>query len=350
MVEDNGRGMSAADLSRLFEPFVQLDSGLAKHFEGTGLGLAMVRRLAELHGGTVAVKSELGQGSSFAVWLPLISPSPTMRGARVEGEGVSTALPSPSPAMGGMSKTALVVEDDPAAAEFIRRVLEAEGLKVSLAGTAEAALTWLETHKPALVTLDILLPGMDGWDFLQHMEASPRLREVPVIVLSIVADAQRGFALGAAAVLQKPVGRAELLDTVTALVGTCRPGKMRVLIVDDDPRAVEIIAAFLPPDEFETLRAYGGREAIALARSAMPDLILLDLLMPEVSGFDVARELDGGSETATIPIVVVTSKLLDAADRAALNGHVSRIVAKAALDGHALAGEVRRALAGRKGT
>jgi len=197
-----------------------------------------------------------------------------------------------------------------------------------------------------LVTLDVLLPGMDGWDFLERMEASPRLRDVPVIVISIVADASRGFALGAASVLQKPVGRAELLDAVRGLALRGDGRRPRVLIVDDDPRAVDILAAFLPAEEFDTLRAYGGQEAIDLARREKPDLILLDLLMPEVSGFDVVRELCADDATAAIPIVIVTSKLLDAADRAALNGHVSRIVEKAGLDSRQLLAEARRALAG----
>ncbi len=403
-VEDNGPGMAAADLQRLFIPFTQLDSGPTKHFEGTGLGLSLVRRLAELHGGAVAVRSELGKGSTFAVWLPVERPAagggsvggasaPTgeVKGSvggasaptgEVKGfvggasapttavieaqvgaeappteappteapptEAPPTKAPPTKPATAIPSRAALVVEDDAAAAEFIRRVLESEGLKVSLVGTAEAALAWLEQSKPDLVTLDILLPGMDGWEFLQRLEQSPRLRDVPVIVLSIVPDEKRGLALGASAVLQKPVSRAELMEAVGGLGLRRASGKARVLIVDDDQRAVDILAAYLPADEFETIRAYGGREAIALTRSAKPDLILLDLLMPEVSGFDVVRELGGDSATAAIPIIVVTAKLLDAEDRAALNGHVRRIVEKAGLDGRLLLGEARRAL-GRKG-
>ncbi len=381
-VTDTGPGMTAEDLQRLFEPFVQLDAGPARRVEGTGLGLAMVRRLAELHGGTVAVRSALGEGSTFAVWLPVggvearavpteehpsfplkressdlqrtpvDSRSPLQAyGDKLRGNGETSGIRAAAPLTPAplMSKApfALVVEDDPAAAEFIRRVLEGEGLEVSVVGTAERALDLLDAHRPALVTLDILLPGTDGWAFLGRMKRSPQLRDVPVIVLSIVADATRGFALGAADVLQKPVGREELLEALEKVGIRRASGRARVLIADDDPRAVDILAAYLPAKDYEVLRAHGGREAIDLARREKPDLILLDLLMPEVSGFDVVRELDGWSETATIPIVVVTAKLLEAADRAAFNGRVRSIVEKAGLDSRMLVSEARRALASR---
>jgi CheY-like chemotaxis protein len=244
----------------------------------------------------------------------------------------------------GENRFALVIEDDPAAAQFIRRVLEGEGIEVDIVATAERALDRLAGRKPCLVTLDILLPGTDGWALLERMKQSPELRDVPVIVVSIVADQGRGFALGAACVLQKPVGRAELMEAL-AKVGLCRTnGKARVLIADDDPRAVDILAAYLPPAEFEVVRAFGGREAIERVCDARPDLILLDLLMPDVSGFDVVAALAGDRATSAIPIIVVTAKLLDAEDRAALNGRVRGIVDKAGLDSTMLTNEVRRAL------
>ncbi|MBI4989966.1 MAG: response regulator [Rhodocyclales bacterium] len=365
-VTDSGPGMAADDLQRLFEPFAQLDSSLTKRFEGTGLGLAMVRRLAELHGGTVAVKSAPGEGSTFAVWLPVggiaaapspptplprgerevFSPSPSMGEGRGEGERPRPLSPGPSPKRGEGREApfALVIEDDAAAAQFIRRVLEGEGIEVGVVATAERALDLLAGRKPRLVTLDILLPGSDGWALLERMKQSPKLRDVPVIVVSIVADQGRGFALGAACVLQKPVGRAELMEAL-AKIGIGRgERRARVLIADDDPRAVDILAAYLPPAEFEVLRAYGGREAIEQARGDKPDLILLDLLMPEVSGFDVVAALSADSATSAIPIIVVTAKLLDAEDRAALNGRVRGIVEKAGLDSTMLKSEVRRAL------
>jgi signal transduction histidine kinase/CheY-like chemotaxis protein len=342
-VTDTGPGMSAEDLQRLFQPFVQLDSGLTKRFEGTGLGLAMVRRLAELHGGAVAVKSQVGAGSTFAVWLPMnempAAAAPPPAAGKDEGGGAR--------GRSGERPLALVIEDDAAATDFIRRVLEAEGLEVGAVDTVAAANVWLAGRKPDLVTLDILLPGTDGWSFLETMKQSPHLRDVPVIVVSIVADQARGFALGASCVLQKPVGRAELMAAL-AKVGIGGDGRRdRVLIVDDDPRAVDILAAYLPAAGYEVLCAHGGREAIDLVRGMRPDLILLDLLMPEVSGFDVVDALHADPQTATIPIIVVTAKLLDAADRAALDGRVRGIVEKAGIDGSVLGREVRRALAGR---
>lgn len=336
-VADTGIGIRPEDAPRLFQPFSQLDASLSRRYEGTGLGLVMVMKMAQLHGGTVAVASAPGEGSCFTVWLPWRLPTP------------ETAAPPAVPAEGAERCLALVVEDDDAAAEVMRLQLAAEGLHVTRAASAEAALALMGSRHPAVIVLDILLPGMDGWDFLACCKAagSP-WAGVPVVIASVAADSQRGFSLGAAQVLQKPVSRTELVDALHR-VGLCPPaGKdCKVLIVDDDPKAVDLLAAYLAEPGYAVLRAYGGREGIAMARDERPDLLVLDLMMPEVTGFDVVEALRGQAETAAIPVIVVTAKTLTAEDRAQLNGDVVAIMEKASFNHGRFAAEVRRAMAGR---
>jgi PAS domain S-box-containing protein len=343
-VTDSGIGMSAEGLEQLFKPFSQIDSGLARKFEGTGLGLAMVKLLAELHGGALAVESAVGQGSCFSVWLPL----------RASGQAAGTLAKAP-PAAAGINallgaRIALVVEGDPKAADLIRLYLEAQGFEVVHAVSAEAALVLAVQQPLALITLDILLPDMDGWEFLGRIKQVPALRRIPVVIISIAADRNKGFALGAAAVMQKPISRRELYDSLADLgVFPLAPGQsLKVLVVDDDPKAVELIAVLIADQASTVLRAHGGREAISAARQELPDVIVLDLMMPGVNGFDVVEALKDAPDTARIPILVVTAKQITAEDRVKLSGYVTSIMEKAEFDGERFTAELRRAMSGRQ--
>ncbi len=342
-VTDSGIGISPEGLEHLFKPFSQIDSGLARKFEGTGLGLAMVKILAELHGGAVAVESASGEGSCFTVWLPLRAPG--------EGALVSAVAPAP-PAVEASAgeRTALVVEDDFKAAELIRMHLEAEGFKVLHAVSAEAALALAVQQPLSLITLDIILPNMDGWEFLSRLKQVTALTRIPVVIISIVADRNKGFALGAAAVMQKPISRQELYESLVdlGLFPLSLGQTLKVLVVDDDPRAVELIAVRILGLASTVLRAYGGREAIDIARLELPDLIVLDLMMPEVNGFDVVQALHEHPDTTRIPILVVTAKGITPEDRAKLNGYVATIMEKAEFNRDRFIAEVRRAMSGRQ--
>jgi PAS domain S-box-containing protein len=343
-VTDTGMGIPPEALEQLFLPFSQIDSGLARKYEGTGLGLAMVKLLAELHGGSVAVESAVGEGSCFTVWLPLRAS---------EGEAAAsdaaltlTAIPVEAPAG---ARTVLVVEDDDKSAELIRLQLEAKGFTVVHAASAEAALALAVQQPLVLITLDIMLPNMDGWEFLGRIKQLPALAGIPVVIISIVAERNKGFALGAAAVMQKPISREELYEALVNLgLFPIMPDRtLKVLVVDDDPKAVELIAVRVQNLASTVLRAYGGREAIEIARRELPHLIVLDLMMPEVNGFDVVEALKTQTDTAHIPIVVVTAKQITADDRAKLSGYVSTIMEKGGLDLDVFASEVRRAMSGR---
>ncbi len=337
-VTDNGIGMSPAGLEQLFTPFTQIDGGLARKFEGTGLGLAMVKLLADLHSGSVAVESSAGEGSCFAIWLPLRT---------ADGQAIApvTTLPGARPGAPGVRR-ALVVEDDPKSAELIRLQLEAEGFIVVHATNGEDALALAVKQPLSLITLDIMLPGMDGWEFLGRMRQVPSLRRIPVVIISIVADRNIGFSLGAAAVMQKPMSRQELYESLVelGLLPLARGKTLKVLVADDDPKAVELIAVRILDMASTVLRAYGGREAIDAARRELPDLIVMDLMMPEVNGFDVIEALQGDPATARIPVLVVTAKQITAGDRAKLNGYVANIMEKGVFDPMQFTAEVQRAM------
>ena len=341
-VSDNGIGMTPEGLEQLFKPFSQVDSGLGRQFEGTGLGLAMVKLLADLHGGAVAVESEVGKGSRFVVWIPIRAPQDAKSAVP------NTPCPPPTNEPAG-SRTALVVESNLRAAELIRLQLEAENFRVLHASGTDEAMLIAEREPLALITLDIMMPEVDGWLFLERLKANPTLSTVPVVIISILADRTKGVALGAAAVMQSPVSRQELYDTLVQLGLSTVSGahSIRVLVVDDDPKSVELVAVRIRGMAREVLRAYGGREAIEIARREHPDLIVLDLMMPDVDGFDVVAALLETPETACIPVIILTAETVTPEQRERLNGFVTTVMGKAGFDSDGFVCEVRRAVAHR---
>jgi len=341
-VTDTGIGISREDQEKLFQPFTQVDSSLSRKFEGTGLGLVMVKRLAELHGGMVAVESEEGRGSTFTIWLPY-------RGTDgVEDEKVSRPVGAMADVEPGEdAPLVLIIEDDDHAADLMRMQLEGEGYRSFRVATAEGGLDWLKANTPDLISLDILLPGMDGWDFLTEMEKRETVASIPVVIVSIVAEGneRKAFSLGASSVLQKPVSKKQLIEAISVLgFSLGKAGQpLKVLVVDDDPRAVELVSRHLESGRCTALRAYGGAEAIDTAIREHPDLIVLDLMMPEVTGFDVVNALKGKEETRAIPIIILTAKVITEQDRKELNSGVLKIIGKDGFHHGSFLAEVRRA-------
>ena len=311
-VRDSGIGIAQADLARLFTPFTQIDNAVTRSAEGTGLGLVTVARLAQLHGGTVAATSEQGAGSCFSVWLPWRAVAPE---APAEA-GSWTADQAKAP-------VALVVEDDHRAAALMCAQLELLGFLVWHVATGEAALEQVSRGVPDLITLDIRLPGMDGWELLGRLKELPTWSEVPVVVVSVEADHGIGLSLGAASVLQKPVGRVAFGHELGRLgFAPTVVHAVKILIVDDDSNALDLMSAYLNEPGYTVLRANGGQEGIEMAQRHLPDVVVLDLLMPDVGGIEVVEALKRDPRTAGIRVVVLADRQFSEEDRLRLNSHM----------------------------
>jgi len=325
-VTDTGIGIAEADIGRLFREFQQLDAGHGRQQEGTGLGLALTKRFAELHGGEVRVQSEPDEGSTFTIRLPV---------AAKKASQLPVFVPSLNGSSGEDLPLILVVEDNAEAAEILGRHLEAGGFRMSIARTGNEALTMARDLNPVAITLDILLPEIDGWEVLRRLKADEVTWNIPVVVVSVSDDPGLGRALGATDYFVKPVDRNALLSRLKqhAFAPRAQHGEIRVLVVDDEPANLELLQALLEPEGFHVLKASGGREGIDVAHAWQPHLILLDLMMPDVTGFDVVETLRTDVTTSSIPIMVLTAKELTIGDKAALNGQVAAIFQRNSLAG-----------------
>jgi CheY-like chemotaxis protein len=320
-VADTGIGISSEDLTRIFNEFEQVTSHSQREQEGTGLGLALTRKLVELHGGRVWVESVVGQGSVFRFTLPYsiaraeVAPAATPSGT-VPGEGQTGPL-------------VLVIDNDAAARDLIAHYLAEAGYRAVSAASGEEAIRLAHALHPAAITLDMLLPDRDGLLILAQLKSNPDTRGIPVVVVSVTDRRELGFSLGAADWLVKPIQRSALLAalqrTLRAPSSTAKPS---ILVVDDEPATVEYLSELLRQRGFAVLPATGGRAGIDLALSQHPDLILLDLMMPEVNGFDVVRALREDPGARDIPILILTAMDLTRADGERLGSSVQAIVAK----------------------
>ncbi len=441
-VDDTGMGISAENMSKLFLAFSQIDSTLARKFEGTGLGLATVKRIVELQGGTVAVASETGEGASFVIWIPLgatddvapawsgtevkisrggaepraaksrgVAPNPvhdkpkphpyhehrTAVGAGENGflsidpepagaargdvsnqedestlgasalpyqpdrednaSGVSTERspgasenPQGLPAHDGQEEkhVALVIEDDTKGAEVLRLLLEAEGFKVIVATSGEEGLEIAPHQNLSLITLDIRLPGIDGWGFLLRLHEFSDLAAVPIVIIAGNTDVSLALTHGAAAVLEKPITRAALQESLKALgLSPDALRTRRVLVADDDPETVDVIARFLTHPEYVVERAFTKDDAIEMAQRLHPDLVLLNLMMEGFSGYEVVLALQSEERTEHIPVLIVTGKPLTRQESAAVNSDPSqpvRVLGTENFNRTSFLAEVKRAL------
>jgi CheY-like chemotaxis protein len=341
-VSDSGIGIARQDLDRLFTEFQQLDAGPGRQQEGTGLGLALTRRFAELHGGQVTVESAPGKGSTFTLRLPLQTAAPRAPAPIASQRVGDVDLDRP---------LVLVVEDNPQAAEILARYLDAGGFRIERAHTGPEALTMARDLKPVAITLDILLPEVDGWEVLNRLKADEATRNIPVVVVSVIDNPALGRALGALDYFVKPVDGKALLSRLSQYTFTTKVENepVRVLVVDDEQANLDVLEALLEPAGFGVLRAGSGREGIDIARSQAPDLILLDLMMPDLTGFDVVEALRAEEVTRSIPIMVLTSKTLTENDKRALNGQVAAIFQRNSVAGTELTAWLQGIVAKRTG-
>jgi signal transduction histidine kinase/CheY-like chemotaxis protein len=333
-VTDTGIGIGSQDQERVFHEFQQVDSGVGRAQPGTGLGLTLTRRFARLHGGDVRLVSEPGKGSVFTIVLPLTA----------RAEGVHAAGPEAFTGTKDSSRPlVLVVEDDPAAAELLTRQLERAGFRTEVARTGTDAIKMATANKPAAITLDILLPDLDGWEVLTRLKREAATSNIPVVVVSVVDNPELGIALGAMDYFVKPVPAKELINRLSRIKFGRKAGeKPRILVVDDEAANRDWLKRILEPAGFAVIQARGGREAIELAKSRKPDLVMLDLMMPEVTGFDVVEALRADEATKSTPIMVLTAKNLTEGDIRQLNGHVSTILRRGSTGAADLLGLLRQ--------
>ncbi len=316
-VLDQGIGIDPKDRDLIFHEFQQADGTSTRQYEGTGLGLALVKKFVDLHGGTVTVQSEVGHGSEFQVTLPV-----RFRGRAGESPAPPPLLPADN------RRRIVVVEDDPTAFETIGRDLSAAGYLPIRARHGEEALALVRETRPSAITLDLVLPGVDGWEVLKALKQDPETRDIPVIIVSMIDNRELGFALGARDYLLKPVDTARLLDRLARIVPSVPSRSPRLLLIDDDAGAHELLDDLLSPLGYRVEHAASGAEGIEMASRGSPSLILLDLMMEGMDGFEVATRLKAEPGTERLPILVFTAKDLTAEERLLLSGKINALVPK----------------------
>jgi PAS domain S-box-containing protein len=320
VLSDTGVGIPADKFEHIFEEFAQAEETTTRDYGGTGLGLSLTRRLSRLLGGDVTLQSEVGVGSVFTLELPTRSGEPAA--ARARADHPVTADHGTN---GGWH--VLVIDDDAHTRDLLTRTLEGAGYGVVTASGGSRGLELAKKLKPALITLDILLPDKDGWTVLSELKADPDTMNVPVVMLSIAPNKDRGYMMGAVESLTKPVDRKLLHDVVSRYLSA---GQTRVLIVDDDLDSRSLLARYVEAEGWSFTEAVNGKEALQLLDDTenVPDLILLDLMMPVMDGFQFVEQVQSRAKFRHVPIVVVTSKTVTAEDHDRLRGSVERVIEK----------------------
>jgi signal transduction histidine kinase/DNA-binding response OmpR family regulator len=344
-VSDTGIGMTPEQLARVFQPFVQADVSTTRKYGGTGLGLTITRKLAQMMGGDVRVESEAGKGSRFTFELPARPAAVAL--STTPAPSAPRAVPRPT-----AGRTVVAVDDDPAVLDILTRYLTGEGFRVVTVDRGSDAVRVCREVCPVAVTLDVMMPDVDGWSVLAALKAEPDLAHIPVIMLTIVEDRNLGRALGADDYLVKPLEPQRLLETLRRHT-KASPGL--ALMVEDDPPTREMLRRMLESDGWLVEEAGNGREALACVERRLPGLIVLDLMMPEMDGFEFLAEMQRHESWRTVPVVVVTARDLSEEDRLFLNGSMmlggcdKHVLQKGGFSREDLLREVRDLLASRSG-
>jgi CheY-like chemotaxis protein len=326
-VTDTGIGMTEEQMGRLFEEFSQADVSTTRKYGGTGLGLAISRHFCRMMGGDITAESKAGKGSRFVIRLPRVVEGDLT--FATGGRSGTRAEPIQSAAEGKEQPLILVVDDDATVRDVVKRHLERGGFAVVTARGGQEGLQLVRELQPAAVTLDIMMSDLDGWTVLAAMKGDPALASIPVVLMSIVDQKNRGYALGAADYLVKPVDRTKLVETMATICGS---NAGCALLVDDDEIVRRSVREALEPIGWKVTEAENGQAAMEALVTTRPDVIILDLMMPKMDGFEFLNELRGRPDWQSIPVVIVTAKDLTEEDRNRLNGGVERVIQKSDRD------------------
>jgi adenylate cyclase len=336
-VSDTGIGMTPEQVAKLFQEFTQADSSTTRKYGGTGLGLAITDRLCRMLGGTVTVESEPGVGTSFSARLPAVGAMPLAADGSVD-------VPHPherfaAPPAPARTNRVLVIDDDQTVRDLMRRVLSREGFDVVTAADGIEGLTLARELRPSVITLDVLMHTLDGWSVLQEIRNDPVLANTPVVMLSILDEKHKGFALGASAYLTKPVDRARLAAALEPF--KAKGATPRALVIEDEDTTRELMRRLLIGEGWAVATAANGREALERLSIERPNLILLDMLMPEMDGFEFLAKLRELPDLRAMPVIIVTAADLSDEERRRLRGGVEHVLQKAAYGQEELLAEIR---------
>ena len=326
-ISDTGIGIDASQLDNIFDAFHQVEQSDDKIYEGTGLGLTITREMLELLGGTISVSSEVGKGTTFHVVLRDVIYSPV---------GVEVGQIQLPDVKAGAGEPVLVVDDDPRALELLRNYLQAEGFTPILTQDGREAVSLAIKHKPLAITLDIIMPTQDGWTTLGQLKENEHTQDIPVVIISILDEQNLGMSLGAMDYLSKPINSDSLIRRLHAL----KSASTDILVVEDGDQDAELLGVMLHPQGYNVSRAIDGRDALMQIADSIPDLIILDLMMPNMNGFELIRRLREKEATRYLPIIVVSAKELTTEETRYLNDNVVAVMQKGRFDHELMLHEV----------
>jgi PAS domain S-box-containing protein len=338
-VIDTGVGMTPEQCAKIFEAFTQADASTTRKFGGTGLGLAITREFSRIVGGDVTVASELGKGSTFSMRAPVRLPGT----ATPEPVADTRFAEEPYAELSGDRPLVLVIDDDLTVHDLVRRFLHKEGFRTVCAPSGQEGLELARTLQPSVIVLDVMMPIMDGWSVLTRVKGDPALASIPVVMLTMVDNKEMGFSLGVDDYMLKPIERGSFVSTLRKYGSP--HASPSVLVVEDDSATRELLRSSLEKDGISVVEACNGMEGLQKLATTRPALILLDLMMPEMDGFEFTREVRSRPEWREIPVIVMTAKDINAEDRKRLDGHVSRILQKGACGREELLAEISSRIA-----